>query len=283
MNQALKKPKKKTPWIAALLTFLTIGLGHFYIGTARRGLIFFAMSFVLSFLAILAGSIDQLPVTLFIIISTGIFLYTYAILDTLKLIRILPDAPPKVYSKWYVYFLLYLVNSTFFTPLLSTTFVDTIGKAYVVSDVSMTPTLLSGDHILVDTSTDAPLTRGDVIAFNSHDELNITYIKRIVGVSGDKVQLKRGDLFINDTMVQEDYLLASELAPENHRSQSFGPVVVQERAYFVLGDNRPNSFDSRSFGFLERDQINGKVQCFYWSWDSKNKKVRWNRIGQNIQ
>lgn len=283
MKPAQKKPDKKSPWIAALLTFLTIGLGHFYIGTASRGLIFFGMSFVLSYLAILAGSIDQLPVTLFIILPTGIFLYTYAILDTLKLIRILPIGPQKKYSRWYIYFILYLINATFFTPLLSRTFVDTIGKAYVVSDVSMNPTLLSGDHILVDISTDPPLTRGDIITFNSQEELNVTYIKRIIGLGGDKVYLKNGDLFINDAMVQEDYLLESKPGSENERLQSYGPVIVQEGAYFVLGDNRSNSFDSRSFGFLKSDQINGKVKCFYWSWDSENKKIRWNRVGQNIR
>ena len=281
MKQTQKKAHKKNPWIAALLTFLTIGLGHFYIGTASRGILFFGMSFILSYLAILAGSIDQLPVTLFIIISTGIFLYTYAILDTLKLIRILPDGPQKKYSKWYIYFILYLINSTFFAPLLSTTFVDTIGKAYVVSDISMKPTLLSGDHILVETSAEAPLSRGDVIAFNSQDELNITYVKRIVGIKGDKVQLIEGDLYINDSIVLEDYLFKDEVAPDNNL-QYYGPVIVPEGAYFVLGDNRSNSFDSRSFGFLGSDQINGKVKCFYWSWDSQTKKVRWHRVGQNI-
>ncbi len=281
MKQAQKKPNKKNPWIAALLTFLTIGLGHFYIGTASRGLLFFGMSFVLSYLAILAGSNAQLPVTLFIIISTGIFLYTYAILDTLKLIRILPDHPQKIYSRWYIYFILYLVNSTFFTPLLSTTFVDTIGKAYVISDVSMNPTLLSGDHILVDTSVDAPLIRGDVITFNSQYELNITHVKRIVGIEGDKVQLNEGHLYINDSVVQEDYLLKDGIAPDNNL-QDYDPVIVPEGAYFVLGDNRSNSFDSRSFGFLESKQIDGKVKCFYWSWDSQNKQVRWKRVGQNI-
>lgn len=281
MNQNQKKPNKKSPWIAALLTFLTIGLGHFYIGTARRGILFFGMSFVLSYLAILAGSVDQLPVTLIIIISTGIFLYTYAILDTLKLIRILPDQPQKKYSKWYIYFILYLVNSIFFTPLLSTTFVNTIGKAYVVSDVSMNPTLLSGDHILVETSTAGPLTRGDIIAFNSQSELNITYVKRIVGISGDKVQLIEGNLYLNDRIVQEDYLLKDELDPDNNLLH-FDPITVPAGAYFVLGDNRSNSFDSRSFGSLERDQINGTVKCFYWSWDSQNRKIRWNRVGKNI-
>lgn len=264
------KSAKLSPWIATALSFLTIGLGHIYIGAGGRGILLYCVTFMVSYLAILSGSIEQFGISLAMIVTTGICCYAYTVIDVLKLLPHLNGQPKKPYSKWYVYFLIYLINSIFFAPLLSSTFINSMGKTYVVSNVSMAPTILNDEQLLVEQKPERIIVSGDIITFTLPDQPATIYLKRVVGIAGDTVQIKNGALFINDQKIAEPN--PQILSP------AFEPIIPKGYL-FVLGDNTENSFDSRSFGLLAEQGVTGVASKIYWSWDGEKKRVRWERLG----
>lgn len=177
-----------------------------------------------------------------------------------------------------------------------------IVQAYRIPSASMLQTLQIGDHILVNKFiygiripfTDSiliPISNpkfGDVAVFRYPEDPSKDYIKRIIGLPGDTIELKNKVLYRNGEVVKEPYV-NYENPDMEHRyiADTFGPIVVPEGSYFVLGDNRDNSEDSRYWGFVKRDAIIGKAWRIYWSWASDKQgsiydKIRFNRIGKKI-
>ncbi len=134
-------------------------------------------------------------------------------------------------------------------------------QPYKVQMGSMQPTLRNNDLIMVNKMIYRfrDPQRGDIVVFNPPGNTSaIHYIKRIVGVPGDKVEVSEGRVFINGIELIEDYLQR-----ENTPGQ-VGPLLLNEDEYFVLGDHRGNSMDSRDFGAISRDQIHGKTLFVLW-------------------
>lgn len=134
-----------------------------------------------------------------------------------------------------------------------------VAQAFQVEQYSMEPTLLPHDRVLVNKLIYRVREphRGDVIVLRYPRDPGRNYIKRIVAVPGDMVEIKSGHLQINGTAVEEMYLNG---AP----SGDYGPETVPAGSFFVLGDNRNNSEDSRAFGFLTRAQVVGQASLIYW-------------------
>ena len=168
-------------------------------------------------------------------------------------------------------------------------------QAFKIPSESMVPTLLVGDHLLVSKfaygiklpvvdktllKTGDP-ERGDVIVFEYPENRELDYIKRVIGLPGDKVELRNNVLYRNDQPVQEPYKhLEDHLIPGTR--VNWGPETVPDNQYFVMGDNRDHSQDSRYWGFVPREYIRGKAWVIYWSWGGA-MDVRWNRIGNLIR
>jgi signal peptidase I len=148
----------------------------------------------------------------------------------------------------------------------------------------MLPTLLIGDHLLVNKfiyGIRVPFTgkifipikspeRGDVVVFRFPKDRSIDYIKRVVGTPGDTVEIKDKKVFINGKPMTESHAHFSSSAVLNANASprdNFGPIVVPEQRIFVMGDNRDNSYDSRFWGFVDQKDILGKAFILYWSWD----------------
>lgn len=168
----------------------------------------------------------------------------------------------------------------------------------------MIPTLNIGDHILVSKftygvrlpfiwTTVIPLglpKRGDVIVFRFPEDESKDFIKRVVGIPGDTIVIKDGVLYVNEIAQKEDYINREDNEPAPNRAQirgGFGPITVPEASYFVMGDNRNHSLDSRFWGFVENSKIKGRAFLIYWSWDAEQTdwmdKIRFNRIGKIIR
>ena len=136
-----------------------------------------------------------------------------------------------------------------------------IARAYTVNGESMLPTLHHGERLLVDKISYrfTEPARGEIIVFKNPANQKEQFIKRVIGLPGDKILIDKGVVYINDQPVGEDYTLAPARI-------GFSAQVVPENTYFVLGDNRNNSEDSRfgRVGFLPRQLIVGRAVWRYW-------------------
>ena len=172
-------------------------------------------------------------------------------------------------------------------------------QAFKIPSGSMLPTLQVGDQILVNKFTygvDLPVLgrvlplnapqRGDIIVFVYPADPSKDFIKRVVGVGGDVVQLRRKHVYINGVPWNDShayYSYGKARAQGGTPRDDYGPVTVPPGHVFVMGDNRDRSYDSRFWGFVELDQIKGKAFVIYWSWDGTERWVRWDRLGQVIR
>ena len=147
-----------------------------------------------------------------------------------------------------------------------------VAEPFEVEQRSMEPTLASGDHILIDKLSPrwSPYARGDVIVFHApgqYDAEVIPYLKRIVGMPGDTIQIENGRIFLTPdrgvpTRLDERYLAEGETSlPQGLEGRR--EWTVPENAYFVLGDNRSESVDSRTFGAIPHDRIVGRAWLRY--------------------
>ena len=173
-------------------------------------------------------------------------------------------------------------------------------QAFKIPSGSMIPTLKIGDHILVNKfsyGTKLPFTdriiipmkgpsQGDIIVFKYPEDENKDFIKRVIGLPGDTVEIKDKKVHINGKPIEESYpihgdkmVYPSGLQPRDN----FGPITVPQGSYFVMGDNRDFSLDSRYWGFVKLNKIKGRAFIVYWSWNGEESWVRWERIGKLIR
>ncbi len=204
--------------------------------------------------------------------------------------------PRGVIAEWTVTILLLLFGTT------------TLVQAFVIPTGSMEDSLLIGDHLLVDKLAFAPsdsvadlllpyleVERGDIIVFRYPIDLGQTFVKRVIGVPGDRVRIVDKALWLNGKPVDEPYVVhksdyidqyrdnfpsppngqvypsAIEML-ENHAEG--GELIVPEGRYFALGDNRDHSLDSRYWGFVPRENIIGKPLIIYWSYDAPTEHLQ---------
>ncbi|MBO8126259.1 MAG: signal peptidase I [Firmicutes bacterium] len=153
------------------------------------------------------------------------------------------------------------VESIVIAVLLAMFIMTFIGRSYVVDGSSMVPTLHNGERLLVDKLTYrfSEPKRGDIIVFKFPANPKYRYIKRVIGIPGDKIMIENGSVYLNGVRLEEPYV--SEPVKER-----FGPFEVPEDRVFVLGDNRNNSQDSRYtlVGYVPYKLIEGRALIRYW-------------------
>ena len=170
-------------------------------------------------------------------------------------------------------------------------------QAFKIPSGSMKPTLQIGDHILVNKfiygikipyirKTIIPVVepkRGDIVVFIYPLDRTKDFIKRVIGVSGDVIEVKNKKVFLNGSPYNDTHgvhtdklVLPLSIQPRDN----FGPVKVPEESIFVMGDNRDQSYDSRFWGFVKLRDVMGKAFIIYWSWNGDDNNVRWNRFAK---
>jgi signal peptidase I len=185
-------------------------------------------------------------------------------------------------------------------------------QAYKIPSGSMEPTLLVGDHLLVNRLsyvvkipyfdnvlyTLGKPKRGDIIVFRYPENIKIDFIKRVIATEGDTVEIKDKDIYINGAKMPDswghyrntppiprDFSTKDSFGP--YRKDNFGPYTVPKDACFAMGDNRDNSADSRFWGPVRKEHLVGKALILYFSWNSNTNDpfeyIRWSRIGQLIK
>lgn len=183
-------------------------------------------------------------------------------------------------------------------------------QAFKIPTGSMEPNLLIGDHLLVNKFVFAPslsrlesallpnrdIRRGDIIVFKYPEEPERDFIKRVIGLPGETIELRNKKVYVNGAAIDEPY--AHFLFPASPEGQAkpwdlretYGPVTVPSDQLFMMGDNRDNSQDSRFWGFLPRSFVKGRALVIYWSFDeaagadgSVFSRIRWNRLLNQIK
>ena len=180
-------------------------------------------------------------------------------------------------------------------------------QAFKIPTGSMENNLLIGDHLLVNKFVFGPtatglerallpmhdIRRGEIIVFKYPDEPERDFIKRVIGLPGDVIELKSKKVYVNGQALDEPYVhfltpaaVGSEVTSADVR-ENYGPVTVPPDQYFVMGDNRDNSQDSRYWGYLPRHYVKGKALMIYWSYEGADlgsifTKVRWERLLHQI-
>ena len=174
--------------------------------------------------------------------------------------------------------------------LFATTFVI---QAFKIPTGSMESNLLIGDHLLVNKFVYGvhggwiakilpykELKRGDVIVFKYPNSPDVAYVKRLIGLPGEKLEVIGRTVHINGEPLKEDYTQYLDQGSVYDRT---GPFQIPEGSYFAMGDNRDNSQDSRYWGFVPRDHIIGKALAVYWSYDTPRDEYLQTRISDKLR
>lgn len=294
------KTHKRHIWIAVMLSLVMPGLGQVYCGRLVRGL-------VLNFLNILplpiiialfssSNSPMSVQITLLLILAGGL-VQLIAIIDSAWLAKQAAQYELKDYNRWYVYALLVLIVSG--GAVGSGLYLRDRGlEAFMVPAASCYPTIVPRDRILANKSAcraNDP-KRGDLVVFINPENRRQNYIKRVVAVAGDRVEMRDNQLYVNGQMLKRQPLLPTELGaskinvhdsnfqgdvfyemnggskykiflskmPADKKMQSFPEMTVPKYNCFVLGDNRNNSYDSRNYGPVPVASIKGRADWLYW-------------------
>jgi signal peptidase I len=189
-------------------------------------------------------------------------------------------------------------------------------QAFKIPTGSMEQNLLIGDHLLVNKFVFGPalgraetmllpmkdIRRLDVIVFKYPEDPERDFIKRVIGLPGETVELRNKRVYVNGQRLEEPYVYYLEDPPPLPEEMSlsnellgmsgdprvhYGPVTVPTGHFFVMGDNRDNSQDSRYWGFLPRENIKGKALVIYWSYEAESGNIfsatRWSRILRQVR
>ncbi len=153
------------------------------------------------------------------------------------------------------------VKSLAIAMVLAGLIIGFVAQSFVVYGGSMEPTLHDGERLMVDKVSYRwrEPARGDIVVFQPDMPSEHPFIKRVMGLPGDKVEIRRNQLYIDDRPVEEGYL-------QDRMYGQYGPVTVPAGSYFVMGDNRNNSLDSRfaEVGFVARSKVIGRAMFRYW-------------------
>jgi signal peptidase I len=176
-------------------------------------------------------------------------------------------------------------------------------QAFQIPTGSMEPNLLVGDHLIVNRMIFAPaatglerallpdrrIRRGDIVVFKYPEDPERDYIKRVIGLPGDRLELRRKQILINDQPIDEPYahfLQPAGLGQSDDVRENYGPVTVPPGQFFMMGDNRDNSQDSRYWGFLPANFVKGQALFIYFSvaeGRSLLTGIRWDRMLDGVE
>jgi signal peptidase I len=179
-------------------------------------------------------------------------------------------------------------------------------QAFKIPTGSMENNLLIGDHLLVNKLIFGPtvsrleralmpvgrIKRGDVIVFKYPEEPERDFIKRVIGLPGESLEVREKKVYINGRPLDEPYVHFLEPAAASSEQaevtsfdvrERYGPVIVPADQYFMMGDNRDNSQDSRYWGFLSRDLVKGKALVIYWSYESGREDYQDNGAAAEVR
>lgn len=292
------KPRK--PWLAGLLALVCVGLGHVYAGKGLTGVVLHVVPGLFGLLTVTLAVVTDTAVAISVWTSIAVGLVVW-IGQIIWAIRVAGRAGPQYQMRRYNHVLVYIVFlvTTSFVGVSDITKASVL-EAFNVRSSSVLPALEIGDQVLV-TKLGARNTtpqRGDLVAFECPAPPNEDYIKRVIGLPGEEIASKGGLIVIDgqpiprkelgveefwdqDALVGREYpfeatvyeetlgettVRALQDVEELVAAADFGPTKIPEGHYFMIGDNRDHSYDSRSWGPVPAENIIGRVHSIHFSW-----------------
>ncbi len=248
--------KVKNPWFAISVSRILPGLGQLYNSQVFLGIFF------LTFFLICVRLVDFFP-RLLIIPPLITAIATYHVYHRFPNLS-------SIYRRFYRSLVALIIGLVFISAIISNNFpkwLNTQVAMFGIPSKSMVPTLQIGDQVLVRLSEKYSPATGDIIVFNTPEkvrefdaDVGQYFIKRIIGKPGDKIEIEAGQIYLNGFPLPESYIAE----PSDY---SIKPFTVPEKQYFVLGDNRNNSLDSHTWGFLDESAIVGRAYKVVWPLD----------------
>lgn len=279
----------------ALILSLCPGLGQHYAGHIVRGIAFYTLLIFISWLsAILFLFIEsRLSIILFVIPFAG---YLLIALDAYRLALKAPsDYKLQWYNRVWIYGAVFLTLLFTVNPLMDYTVGKKITRACIGSTSAMEPTILENDVLPINRLAYlfASPGRGDIAVLNFSDDekegvtklATDQLIRRIVAIPGDTIEVRGREVYLNGKLLKEPYAYFDDDPISITRGadlSNYSSARVPPNSYFVLGDNRSHSLDSRHMDFIKRERLVGKITKVYWSWNFDDKvgaTFKWNRVG----
>ncbi len=274
------RPRK--PWLAGLLSLFAVGLGQLYNGQLGKAGLIWVGSIAIAPAFLLAVSTRHFFIGLVLVICAGVAIWLAALVDAvIGAKRQSAEYGLKRYNRVIVYIAIVLVVGV----------ADAVGKmlirenylqAYRVPSESMMPTLLRGDFLFVDRRDRHGIPgHNDVIAYRYPPGPERVYLHRVIAVAGDTIEIRDKVVHLNGHALEEPFTTHIDRAILPSRDD-LDVYVVPDGSFFVMGDNRDNSNDSRFWGPVPASLVVGKALGLYWSWDPDERKVRWSRLGKQF-
>jgi len=297
-------PKRRYALLAFVPSLISCGVGQVYAGRKRRGWGFSIAGGAVALILLGLAQVRPTPLLLLVVLVIALGFWLCGAIDAALIARHRPTIERSARARWTTYVLLIAANMAF-GSLLNGAVKHAAWRSFNIPSASMQPTLRIGDVFMAWQGyfIDHEPQRGDIATILMPQMDNTIYVKRIVGLPGDHVQMRAGRLYLNDEQVAlepgpesdqmleygRDLLPFIETLPDGRRyeigrNERSSPVddtpvfTVPADAYFVLGDNRTNSMDSRmrQVGFVPREHLQDMALFVFWSHD-------WHRIGQSIE
>ena len=264
--------KKRNAWIAGIVSFFAPGLGHTYAGAPKLGWLIVACFIG----AVFVGGTFGLFSTFYGILSFALItllFYVILIASAVRRARRNREYELQWFNRWYWYAAILLLLSVGFQVLFAFRGPVLGYETFRIPAASMAPALQVGDFITVNTRYRAP-ELGDVVVFRWPVKPEISYVKRVAATGGDSVAIENGEVLVNG--VPEEKLFVPPSNREKEFSENMPEQQIPEGQFFVLGDWRDNSNDSRFWGTVPVGNIVGKVTYIWLSNDPK-------RIGTHVR
>jgi signal peptidase I len=291
-------------WIAAVASLFLPGLGQLIGGCFVRAGVLLSLQFAIDATAI--ATYMYVPFGIVAFALGGLVFLTWRVWVAVDAYRINRDpairqahgTPAWVAAAGLFAIAVYAVGSA------TESFRWRVGdEAFRIPAESMAPTLLAGDRVFTFSLGNQPIRRGEIIVFRWPEDTTKSFIKRVVGLPGDTLRMSNGFLEVNGKLQREDYVIRADTAndpagkefawqqayltpagaaasPPSPSRDNWGPLVLPERSFFVLGDNRGESLDSRYWGFVRQHHLVSRPWRIYFSRDPNRGRIRWDRIGR---
>jgi len=302
---------RRSPFAATLLSFGLPGLGEVYAGQPRAAALTFVVYYCITALSVallfvpLPGLLADLP------IAAGPLCLVFLAVRATRAARRAPQPYLlQPYNRWYWYVVALLLSVFVWQRAVLRTITTWWVEAYRIPSAAMIPTILPGDFVLVSRiHADRVPARNDLVVVATPGGAPLFVLKRVVGLGGDTLSMRKGVLTRNDAAIDEPYMQLSDssaaagedlhegrawqlahLVPTRQRDyrptmRDWGPIVVPHDSLFVLGDNRDESFDSRFWGAISTRQVRGHPLVVYFSLNPDGigpLPIRWGRIGRRF-